>query len=261
MAVTMSRVENRTGSASRSRLGKPIIGTRSAWAIAFADATPTRSPVNSPGPRSTATQLISDRSMRAWRRTKSIAGMSVSAWRFPRFECDCASTPSCPPMATPTCEVDVSMPRISMSPSRSPRRERLPDSALARVPGQPDRAQLDDAIVVAGAEGDPDLEEVRRQRRCDRVAPLDERHRALVEQLGQPHVEHLLHLLEAVHVDVVEQEPPPFVLAGEGERRARDGTLEPEAAPEALRERGLARAEVADEQHEVTRPRQLGQRG
>src|SRR4051812_9302653 len=257
----MRRVENRTGSASRSRLGNPIIGTRSACAIAFADATPTRNPVNRPGPRSTATQLISDRSTRAWRRTKSMAGMSVSAWRFPRFECDCASTPSCPPMATPTCDVDVSMPRISMSCSRGPRRERLADGALARVPGQAHRAQLDDAVVVAGAERDPYLEEVRRQGRCDRIAPLDERHRAFVEQLGQPDVEHLLHLLEAVDVDVVEQEPSPFVLAGEGERRARDGTVEPEAAPEALREGGLARAEVADEQHEVPGPRQLGQRG
>ena len=50
------------GKASRSRLGTPIIGTRSAWAIALAVATPTRRPVNSPGPRSTATTPISSSS-------------------------------------------------------------------------------------------------------------------------------------------------------------------------------------------------------
>ena len=44
----------------------PIIGIRSAWAIAFADASPTRMPVNSPGPTSTATTLISSRPMSIW---------------------------------------------------------------------------------------------------------------------------------------------------------------------------------------------------
>ena len=41
----------------------PIIGTRSAWAIALADASPTRMPVNRPGPTSTATTPISSRPM------------------------------------------------------------------------------------------------------------------------------------------------------------------------------------------------------
>ena len=50
MAATISAGVKRTGKASRSRLDTPIIGTRRAWAMALAVATPTRSPVNRPGP-------------------------------------------------------------------------------------------------------------------------------------------------------------------------------------------------------------------
>ena len=84
----------------------PIIGTRRAWAMALAAAMPTRRPVNRPGPMSTATTEISLSSTRAWRRTKSMDGASVSAWRLPRAEWAEASTPSWPPMAQPTCWVD-----------------------------------------------------------------------------------------------------------------------------------------------------------
>ena len=93
----------------------PIMGTRSAWAMALAAAIPTRSPVKSPGPMSTATTEISLSSTLAWRRTKSIDGTRVSAWRFPRAECAEASTPSWPPMAQPTCCVAVVTPRMSIS--------------------------------------------------------------------------------------------------------------------------------------------------
>ena len=91
----------------------PIIGIRSAWAIALADASPTRIPVNSPGPTSTATTLISSSPMSIWRHMNSIAGTSVSAWRRPRVDSKSPITPSWPPMATLTRSVAVSMPRIS----------------------------------------------------------------------------------------------------------------------------------------------------
>jgi tRNA threonylcarbamoyl adenosine modification protein YeaZ len=90
-----------------------VIDARSAWATARAAAMPTRRPVNSPGPMSTATAEISSSSTRACRRTKSIDGARFSAWRLPRAECDEARTPSWPPMAAPTCLVDVEIPRMS----------------------------------------------------------------------------------------------------------------------------------------------------
>src|SRR3546814_613180 len=80
MTATISREVWRRGQARRSRLGMPIMGTRRAWAMAFAAAMPTRSPVNKPGPMSTATTEISSSSMRAWRRTKSMAGARFAAW-------------------------------------------------------------------------------------------------------------------------------------------------------------------------------------
>ena len=102
MVATISREVNRTGKASRSSEETPIIGTLSAWAMALAEATPTRRPVNSPGPRSTATTLISFSSIRACRQVNSIAGVSTSACCLPRNDCVEANTPSCPPTATLT---------------------------------------------------------------------------------------------------------------------------------------------------------------
>ena len=50
-------------------------------------------------------QLISSSSTRAERRTKSMVGVSSSAWRRPREVWAAARTPSWPPMAAPTCWV------------------------------------------------------------------------------------------------------------------------------------------------------------
>ena len=79
MAATISRLLKRAGKASRSRLGTPIMGTRKACAMALAVAMPTRSPVKSPGPRSTATTEISRSSTRACWQANSIAGARDSA--------------------------------------------------------------------------------------------------------------------------------------------------------------------------------------
>jgi hypothetical protein len=65
MTAAMVRSVCRTGNASRSSEHIPIIGTRNAWASAFAVARPTRIPVNRPGPTSTAITLISGSSMSA----------------------------------------------------------------------------------------------------------------------------------------------------------------------------------------------------
>ena len=68
----------------------------------------------------------------------------------------------------------------------------------------------------------------------------------------RPEVDDLLQLLEAVHVEVVEVEPPG-VAADERERRAGDLLVDAEAAPETLAERRLAGTEVAGEEQQVER--------
>ena len=56
-----------------------MTGTRRAWAMALAVAMPTRMPVNSPGPTSTAMAPISPSVTSAWPHTNSMAGASDSA--------------------------------------------------------------------------------------------------------------------------------------------------------------------------------------
>ena len=80
----------------------PIIGTRSAWAMALAvgDADPQAG--EQAGAEVDGDTLISSSSMPACAQTNSMAGVSVSAWRATAADLDEASTPSWPPMAQPT---------------------------------------------------------------------------------------------------------------------------------------------------------------
>ena len=63
---------------------------------------------------------------------------------------------------------------------------------------------------------------VGRQGGDDRVAPLDEHDGVLVEHLAEAEVGDLAQVLEAVHVEVVQGEAGPLVLADDRERRAGD---------------------------------------
>ncbi len=142
----------------------------------------------------------------------------------------------------------------------SPGRHRGAEGPDACGPARAHRTQLDRAGVhpVGVLEAQVHLEVVVRQHGGDRVAPLDDRHRAVVEQLGQPQVERLRHLLQPVDVQVV-QVQAAGVAADQCERRARDLLVDAEAPTEALRERGLARAQVADQHEQVRRAGELGQ--
>src|SRR5215217_2280201 len=80
----------------------------------------------------------------------SIAGVSVSAWRRPLATSKVAITPSWPPIATPTCSVAVSMPRINMAASASVALHLAGDPVPTPGPGHTDGAQLDLAAAGVG---------------------------------------------------------------------------------------------------------------
>jgi hypothetical protein len=66
--------------------------------------------------------------------------------------------------------------------------------------------------------------------------------------------------VEAVHVDVRDRQPT-LVLLHQGKRGARDRARDTEPAGDALRERRLARSEVADQHDDVARFEMRGERG
>ena len=103
-----------------SRLVAPMIGTSSTWAIAFADAIPTRIPVNKPGPMSTATAPTSPNETPACLRTKSIIVVNTSACCFSlRISLD-ANTRVPSAIATLTPSVAVSIDKMIMKLPKCP---------------------------------------------------------------------------------------------------------------------------------------------
>src|SRR4051812_1359728 len=117
---------------------------------------------------------------------------------------------------------------------------------------------MDDACVVVVTKLEPHLEELRRQGRDDGVAPLDEGHALVVEQLAKAEVEQLLETLEPVGVDMHDREGA-LVGVHDHERRAGDRLFNTEGPAEPLHECGLARAEVTGEQNEIAGPGNGGQ--
>ena len=92
----------------------------------------------------------------------------------------------------------------------------------------------------------------------DGVAPLDQDNAALVEHLGEPEVEGLAHLVEAVDVQVMDRQPP-LIHMHEGERRAGDAPDHAQPATKPLHEGGLPCAQVAGEDDHVAGAGQCGQ--
>ena len=124
----------------------------------------------------------------------------------------------------------------------------------------PDRYQRDQPVVVARSQLQAHLQEVGGQDGGGNVSPLDQRHAALVEQLGQRQVDDLLEVVEAVHVGVDEREPA-LVGAHQGEGGARHLLFDAQTPPEALGEDRLAGAQLPRQQDDVSRLRQTGHGG
>ena len=97
-----------------------------------------------------------------------------------------------------------------------------------------------------------------RQRRPQPLRPLDDRDAGRLAVVEQPAGERVRGVVEAVQVEV-EQRQPALVLGHEHERRGRHDVGHAEAGREPLGELRLARAELADEAHEVPGARDGGQ--
>ena len=113
----------------------------------------------------------------------------------------------------------------------------------------PTGVQLVVAVVVAGTEGDPDIETIGGQGGKNHVAPLDQGD-TVVEELGQRQVSHFGKVLDPIHVEVVDQQPP-FVAVGQRERGTGDGLRHTQRSREALHEGGLSRAEITGQHDQV----------
>ena len=170
-----------------------------------------------------------------------------------------AITPSCPPMATLTCSVAVSIPRISMRHAASrPLDSRRP----ARGPVATGGADLDRrrASASPSIEVEPH-DEVLAERPGDDIAPLDEHDAVGLGQLAERQVGDLGVLVEAVEVGVMQRRPPAVVAVHQRECRRRDRLGDAERPAEALGERRLAGAHLPGEHDDVTRRAEPGQGG
>ena len=107
---------------------------------------------------------------------------------------------------------------------------------------------------------DANHDAIRREQLLNPVAPLDDGHAGPVDELLEAEVVQFLDPVEAIDVDVRDRQTAR-VLLHQRERRARDRTRDTEPTGDALRERGLAGSEVADQYDDVTGFEVRGERG
>ncbi len=183
---------------------------------------PTRRPVKSPGPMSTATTPRSPGTRSSWASRCSRAGVRVSTWRRRPVSVSSACTPAAVRTATPTVSVAVSIATMargarSASPLSALTASARPPPPAAAATSSDRSAQRPRPTRVSDAPlGRPErigrdqrhLERAVAQRRRGQVAPLDEGHRVLLDQLGQGQVGHLVQRAGAVDVGVDEHARP-----------------------------------------------------
>ena len=236
----------------------PTIGTPDTCASVFAVSTPTRRPVNSPGPMPTAMPPTCA-SVRSLRRSSSCSNgrhrflprragharpgqdLVLGADRDRRLRCrrvdaddDHAGTVH-------------GITAASSSANRSIHPAPVAEIAIVRTSSPSVRGRDLHAQPALG------------QQLLDRVAPLHEQHVVAAAELLQAEIDDVLDAVEAVHVDVCQVEDAR-VLLHERERRRHHGLLDAQPACDALGERRLARAQLPGEHHGVAGAQQRGDR-
>ena len=172
-----ARLVWRSGYATRSRLGTPTTGMRSACAITLAVVTPTRRPVNSPGPMPDRDRgELVERRRRARRTGTAIAGASCSAWRRPPARLHLAEHASPSPTDRDAHDVGRGVDREQQHRRvRFASRRRPTRRARRRAPPttRPDGVERDARASSSSSAGDgrAHLEPVGRQQRARRGRP------------------------------------------------------------------------------------------
>src|SRR4051812_31644818 len=205
-----------------SRLHTPDTSMPSTSAIVRAVTSPTRSPVNGPGPTPTAIPVRSRAVIPAFSSAAAIAGASSSPWRSASTVVDDATiSPAGVASATVTAALEVSK-ASNMSVLLQyghPDAGRRPARTYGRDPQPPS------LVGVVVATGHHDVQPIRRQCLGQPMTPLDHRDRVLqagvqveVVQLGEP--------AQPVGVHVHQRRPPGqrWMHPRDHERRRRDRT-------------------------------------
>ena len=209
-------------------------------------ATPTRRPVNSPGPMSTAMTSMSATVHPDTAHTSSTEGISSSAWARPPAWTRSADAAVVPDQGHP----DRVGGRLDgqQGHGATAHRPRAPARASHRADhGRARGSDGDDPYVVVRLAVRPpaDGQGVGPEDRLGGVPPLDEGHRPVLDQLAEAQVDDLVEVVQTPDVGVQEGAhgavPAQRILADQGEGGAGDGLGHPEAGTEPLGERGLAR--------------------
>ena len=131
--------------------------------------------------------------------------------------------------------------------------------SAAKIHASPRASKLTRRSPSCSAPVEADDEGVGPIERLGRLPPLDEHHPALFELLFEGEIDHLLQVLEPPKIDMGDRRGR-LVAVGEGEGGVVTPSCPPSARHEALDERGLARAERADEEEDIAPAEQLSPR-
>src|SRR5438067_10849218 len=172
------------------------------WASVLAVAIPTRIPVNSPGPSPTPIPVREGGSSSAHPSSRFTAGTTAS-WFARGAEIRADATGPCSlARATVVCGVEVSIPR--MSTSDPPRGGQLEDAGPPEPPRGTATGEADLPPFVPVRERQLHLEMAVGQQALDGVTPFHEDHGVALDHLLEPEIQHVLHPIEAVDVQMVD---------------------------------------------------------
>ena len=226
------------------------------------------SPVNRPGPTSTATRPTCCIPIPASRVRVSMLGASSSAWRRPWRTCKDGQRPVRARQGHP----DLGGGRGdaeqyghgTVGPGAVGRQalDRSHQIGPARLPARSRRPKGDQALAFGLGQGELDVEVLRPEGRRGPAAPFDGGDGAVFQHLRQAEVDDVGQLVEAVHVDVDQLDAERGrVAAHQGEGGAGHRLAHAHGPSQALGEGRLAGAEIAVEEQHVARQQGAGDGG